>query len=137
MEKKMNYYQINLNTFGDERGHLVACEENCNIPFDIKRCFYIFDTKESISRGMHANRDSQFLLIPLSGSCRVKVDDGKNKADFLLNNPHQGLYLNRMVWKEMYEFSYNAVLLVLSDQKYNEAEYIRNYNEFLKESRHG
>ena len=129
----MNYRIIDLKTFGDERGKLVSFEKDCNCNFDIKRAFYIFDTKGNASRGCHANRNSEFLLIPINGSCRVKVDDGKNKTDVILNNPHKALYLNKMIWKEMYEFSYNAILLVLTNTLYDEKEYIRNYNEFLKE----
>lgn len=129
----MNYKLIDVKVFGDERGKLASFQDGCNCPFDVKRAFYIFDTKDEVSRGNHANRQSEFVLIPINGSCRVKVDDGKTTEDILLNNPHQGLYLDKMVWKEMYEFSYNAILLVLTNTLYNEKEYIRDYDEFLKE----
>lgn len=132
----MNYKLIDLKVFGDERGKLVALEgkhRGGGIPFDVKRVFYIFDTKGEVSRGCHANRNSQFLLIPISGSCRVKIDDGSNSNIVLLNNPHRALYINKMVWKEMFEFSYNAILLVVTNTLYDENEYIRNYEEFLLE----
>ena len=96
----MNYKIIDMKVFGDERGKLVSFEKGINCPFEVKRCFYIFDTKGNISRGCHANKNSEFLLIPINGSCRVKIDDGKTQTDVLLNNPHQGLYLNKMVWKD-------------------------------------
>lgn len=128
----MNYKMIDMKVFGDDRGHLISIEKNCNCPFEVKRSFYIFDTKPGIARGQHANRDSEFLLIPINGSCKVKIDDGKGNIDIVdLNSPKQALYLNKMVWKEMYDFSYNAILLVLTNTNYNEKEYIRNYNEFV------
>ncbi len=129
----MNYQILDLKAYGDERGKLISFQKGVNVPFDVRRIFYIFDTKTGVARGCHANRQSQFLLIPINGSCKVKVDDGKHQEDIVLNNPHQGLYLNKMVWKEMYDFSYNAILLVLANTLYDEKEYIRNYDEFLKE----
>ena len=129
----MNYNIIDLRSFGDERGSLIAFEKGSNVPFDVKRAFYIYDTRGDVARGCHANRNSEFLLVVINGSCRVKIDDGKIQDDILLNKPHQALYLNKMVWKEMYEFSHNAVLLVLSSELYDEAEYIRDYENFLKE----
>ncbi len=130
----MNYKLIDINIIGDERGKLACFEENVNCPFDVKRAFYIFDTKSDIPRGCHANRNSEFLLIVINGSCKVKIDNGKGKVEnILLNDPHKALYLDKMLWKEMYEFSYNAVLLVLASTKYDEKEYIRNYEDFLEE----
>lgn len=101
--------------------------------FDVKRVFYIYGTTDGTRRGVHANRDSEFLMVVISGSCKVLVDDGHKKEIIELNHPNQALYLDKMVWKEMYDFSYNSVLLVISNQKYNEYEYIRDYNKFLKE----
>lgn len=129
----MNYKLIDLSVRGDNNGHLLACEYTKNCPFDVKRVFWIFDTKPGIVRGSHANRNSEFLLVAINGSCKIKVDDGKNQEIVTLNNPHTGLYLNKMMWKEMYDFSYNAILLVLTNTLYDEKEYIRNYDEFLKE----
>lgn len=130
---KEKFYLHELVRHGDDRGSLVAFENGINVPFDVKRVFYIYDTKDDVSRGSHANRNSKFLLVVISGSCRVKIDDGINQVNILLNKPHQSLFIEKMVWKEMYEFSYNSVLLVLSSEFYNESEYIRNYNEFMKE----
>lgn len=129
----MNYKLIDLKAFeDDQKGGLIAFEKGSNVPFDVKRAFYIYDTKYDIARGCHANKDSEFLFVIINGSCRVKIDDGKNKTEVLLNKPHQALYLNKMVWKEMYEFAYNSVLLVLASQYYDEHEYIRNYGDFLE-----
>ena len=128
----MNYKLYTLKNFGDERGSLIPIEEGNNVDFDVKRVFYIYGTTDGTRRGVHANRDSEFLMVVISGSCKVLVDDGHNKEIIELNHPNQALYLDKMVWKEMYDFSYNSVLLVISNQKYNENEYIRDYEEFLK-----
>ena len=129
----MEYKIINLKKHGDNNGKLISFKKNVNIPFDIKRVFYIFDTKNDVLRGCHANRNSEFLLIALSGSCKIKIDNGAIIDYITLNNPHTGLYLNKMIWKEMYEFSHNAILLVLSNTYYDENEYIRDYNDYKKE----
>lgn len=118
---------------GDERGYLVVVEGMKDIPFEIKRIFYIYGSDSTVVRGQHANRKSQFVLINVSGQCKVKVKDGKgNEADFLLNRPHTGIYLPQMIWKDMYDFSKDSVLLCLSSEHYDSNEYIRNYNEFLR-----
>lgn len=129
----MNYKLIDIKVFGDDRGKLASFENNSNIPFDLKRVFYIFDTKSAVSRGCHANKNSEFLLVVISGSCKVKLDDGKEIIDISLSDPHKALYIDKMIWKEMYDFSYNSVLLVLTNTYYDEKEYIRDYDEFLKE----
>ncbi|MDO4966372.1 MAG: FdtA/QdtA family cupin domain-containing protein [Lachnospiraceae bacterium] len=119
---------------GDERGHLVVCESNgTDIPFDIKRIFYIYGSKSDVVRGKHANRNSEFVLINVHGTSKVKVMDGKgNEIVFNLNRPHTGLYIPKMVWKEMYDFSEDSVLLCLSSEHYNPDEYIRDYNRFVE-----
>lgn len=117
---------------GDARGHLVVVEGGDDIPFEIKRIFYIYGTSPDVMRGNHANRKSEFVLINIAGTSKVKVKDGKgNEAIFTLNSPHIGVYLPNMVWKEMYDFSEDSVLLVLASEHYNEEEYIRNYDEFV------
>ncbi len=126
------HYTYPLTSHGDERGSLVAFEEQKNLPFDVKRAFYIFDTKCDAHRGCHANKNSQFVLVVISGSCRIRLDDGVTRSDILLNKPNLALFLDNMVWKEMYEFSYNAVLLVFSSHKYDETEYVRTHEEFLR-----
>lgn len=128
-----NFKLIDLIVHGDERGKLVALEKNVNCPFEIKRAFYIYATDKSVkARGCHANKNSEFLFVALSGSCKVIVDDGNERREFVLDNPETALWMNKMTWKEMTDFSDNAVLLVLSSEKYDINEYIRDYNEFLK-----
>ena len=118
---------------GDERGHLVVVEGTEDIPFDIKRIFYIYGTGEGVVRGKHANRESEFVLINVSGSSKVKVKDGKgNEAIYSLSRPHTGIYLPKMVWKDMYDFSEDSVLLCLASTRYDPSEYIRDYDEFLR-----
>ena len=128
----MNYKLIDMRVFGDERGHLISLEKGNNCPFEVKRAFYIFDTKPGIARGAHANRNSEFMLIPISGSCKVRIDDGSSSETVKLSDPHKALYLDKMLWKEMFDFSYNAILLVLTNTLYDEKEYIRDYNEYLR-----
>lgn len=117
---------------GDERGYLVVVEGGNDIPFDIKRIFYIYGSDTSVIRGQHANRESEFVLINVAGQSKVRVKDGKgNEAVFSLNRPHTGIYLPKMVWKDMYDFSEDSVLLCLASEHYNPEEYIRDYEEFV------
>lgn len=119
---------------GDERGHLVIIEGTQDVPFEIKRAFYIFGSDKDVIRGQHANRETQFVLINVAGASKVKVKDGKgNEAVFCLNRPHMGIYLPTMVWKDMYDFSDDSVLLVLASEHYIPREYIRDYEEFTRE----
>lgn len=119
---------------GNERGHLVIVEGNIDIPFDIKRAFYIYGSDANVVRGQHANRKSEFVLINVAGKSKVKVKDGEgNEAIYCLNRPHTGIYLPTMVWKDMYDFSADSVLLVLASTHYDPEEYIRNYDDFVKE----
>lgn len=118
---------------GDERGHLVIVEGNDDIPFDIKRIFYIYGSDNEVVRGQHANKNSEFVLINVAGTSKVKVRDGKgNEIIYSLNRPHTGVYLPRMVWKDMYDFSEDSVLLCLASTHYDPNEYIRDYEEFVK-----
>ena len=126
------YQLIDFEYFNDKDSVLVALQNDSNCPFDIKRVFYIFDVPSGVMRGDHANRDSRFLFIVLKGQCKIRVDNGEVQKEIVLNTPKQGLYLDRMVWKQMYDFSSDCVLLVLSDTYYNKDEYIRDYDEFLK-----
>ena len=129
----MEYKMLNWHRFGDERGSLVALEGGSDIPFAIKRIFYIFGTKDrSVIRGCHANLYSSFAMVMLKGSCNVMIDDGSEKTDVRLEKPTQGLYIGKMLWKEMYNFSDGSVMAVLSDQHYNPNEYIRDYNQYLE-----
>lgn len=118
---------------GDKRGHLVIAEGMKDIPFEIKRIFYIYGSDKDVVRGKHANRESEFVLINVAGTSKVKVMDGKgNEAVYSLNRPHTGIYLPRMVWKEMYDFSSDSVLLCLASTHYDASEYIRDYDDYLK-----
>jgi len=124
---------IDFNIMGDERGSLIALEENHNTPFDIKRVYYIFGTKENVRRGYHAHRDLKQLAICVSGHCKFLIDNGKDKTHFQLNTPDRGLLIEGLVWREMYDFSEDCVLMVLADNYYDEKDYIRDYDDFLKE----
>ena len=118
---------------GDERGHLVIVEGMKDIPFEIKRIFYIYGSGENVVRGQHANRESEFILINVAGKSKVRVKDGKgNEAVFCLNRPHTGLYIPPMIWKDMYDFSSDSVLLCLASEHYDAAEYIRSYDDYVK-----
>ena len=132
-----NFNKIKMLEFsqkGDDRGHLVVVEGKRDIPFDIKRAFYIYGSDSNVIRGQHANRESEFVLINVAGRSKVKVKDGKGKEIiYSLNKPHTGIYIPKMIWKEMYDFSNDSVLLVFTNTYYNPDEYIRNYDEYVKE----
>lgn len=118
---------------GDERGHLVIVEGGIDIPFEIKRTFYIYGSDPEVVRGQHANKVSEFVLINVAGTSKVKVKDGEgNEVIYCLNRPHTGIYLPNMVWKDMYDFSRDSVLLVLASTHYDPDEYIRDYETFVK-----
>mgnify|MGYP001777662135 FL=1 len=133
MSIKDQYKILEFGDLGDERGKLVVVEGAMDIPFEIKRVFYIYGSDSSVIRGQHANRDSEFVLINVSGSSKVRVDNGFEEEIIELNRPRMGLYLPTMVWKDMYDFSEDSVLLVLANTHYDGNEYIRDYDEYLKE----
>lgn len=126
------FEMMNFTDRGDERGKLVIVEGKKEIPFEIKRVFYIYDSDSSVVRGKHANRNSEFILINVAGSSKVMITDGKNKEVVELNRPMEGVYIPKMVWKEMYDFSQDSVLLVLASTHYDSTEYIRHYDEYVK-----
>ena len=123
---------IDLPSFSDERGGLVAIESNQSIPFDVKRLYYIFNTSQK-PRGFHAHIDLKQVAICLKGSCKFILDNGSIKEEVVLDNPTQGLVVEGLIWREMHDFSEDCVLLVLASEHFTEQDYIRNYNEFLKE----
>lgn len=123
---------ISLKTLGDDRGSLIALEENYNIPFPIKRVYYIFDTKEDVSRGFHAHINLSQLAICVKGNCTFMVDDGRSKKNIVLNRPDEGLLIEGLIWREMHNFSSDCVLVVLASEHYDESDYIRDYDTFLK-----
>jgi dTDP-4-dehydrorhamnose 3,5-epimerase-like enzyme len=115
----------------DSRGSLVAIESMSMLPFSINRVYYIYNTIAGIRRGAHAHKALRQMMISVSGSCKILVDDGKEKKDFVLDSPHIGLYLGPGNWREMYDFSPDCVLLVLASEHYAESDYIRNYEDFI------
>jgi dTDP-4-dehydrorhamnose 3,5-epimerase-like enzyme len=117
---------------GDDRGSLVYLESNQLIPFQVQRVYFIYGTRAGVRRGFHAHKTLQQVLVCVSGSCRVKLDTGKSLEFVDLNSPTKGLFIGGMVWREMFDFSKDCVLLVLADTPYTEKDYIRNYTEFLK-----
>lgn len=122
---------IPLQTHGDDRGSLVALEEGYNIPFQIKRVYYIFNTKKGVMRGFHAHKNLKQVAIAVRGSCKFKLDNGTDSVEVLLNDPAQGLLIESFIWREMYDFSEDCVLMVLADSHYDENDYVRDYNAFL------
>ena len=126
---------LQFRKLGDERGRLVVVEGGQDIPFEIKRVFYIYGSDPDVVRGKHANRRSEFILINVAGSSKVRVIDcSGNELVISLNHPHTGIYLPAMVWKDMYDFSPDSVLLFLSSEHYDPDEYIRDFEEFKKVS---
>jgi UDP-2-acetamido-3-amino-2,3-dideoxy-glucuronate N-acetyltransferase len=117
---------------GDSRGSLIAIESNRDIPFEIRRVYYIFGTKSGVTRGLHAHKTLRQVLICVSGSCTIVLDNGKAQSEVFLSNPSEGLYVGPGIWREMKDFSEDAVLLVLASDYYDEQDYIRNYEDFLK-----
>lgn len=124
---------LHFDDLGDERGKLVVIEGGRQIPFEIKRVFYIYDSDNTVVRGQHANRESEFVLINVAGQSKVRITDGEEEIIVELNRPMMGVYIPKMIWKDMYDFSEDSVLLVLASTHYDGAEYIRDYKEYLDE----
>lgn len=122
---------INFTDLGDARGKLVVIEGGQAIPFDIKRVFYIYGSDATVIRGQHANRESEFVLINVAGTSKVRITDGKEEVVVELNKPMMGVYIPKMIWKDMYDFSEDSVLLVLASTHYDGREYIRDYSEYI------
>ena len=129
----MNYKLLDMTIFGDERGKLISLEGNKNIPFEIKRVYYIYDTLPNQARGQHAHRSLEQIIIAIDGACQFVLDDGKTREKVWLNSPDKALYIGKNMWREMKHFSYGCKLMILASEYYDEKEYIRNYDEFLKE----
>lgn len=132
---KSNVEKVKMLEFaehGDEKGNLVVIEGEIDIPFSIKRAFYIYGSDHDIIRGRHANKKSEFVLINVAGTSKVKIKDGKgNEIIYSLNRPKTGLYIPPLVWKEMYDFSKDSVLLCLANEHYDSHEYIRDYDQYV------
>lgn len=129
----MGFGLIDFKTLGDERGSLIAIEEGYNAPFDIKRVYYIFDTKQGVERGFHAHINLKQIAIAVKGSCTFVLDNGKTRKEIKLINPNQGLFIEGLIWREMKDFSADCVLVVLASEHYDESDYIRDYDKFIEE----
>ena len=123
---------IDFNERSDERGKLVVIEGGEDIPFEIKRVFYIYGSDKDVVRGKHANRESEFVLINLSGKSTVRISDGIEEYVVVLDRPMRGVYIPKMLWKDMYDFSSDSVLMVLASTHYDASEYVRSFDEFKK-----
>ncbi len=126
---------IDLPVISDPRGDLTFVEGGNHVPFDIRRVYYLYNVPVDSERGGHAHRDLEQVVFALSGSFRIKIDDGISKSEHVLRNPKRGLYINKLIWREMDNFSQGAVCMVLASHPYDEADYYRNYSEFLAATR--
>ena len=129
----VKYDLLNFNVRGDHAGKLVALEKGAEFPFEIKRVYYIWDTDSNVIRGKHAHRKLEQVIICTSGSCDFILDDGKERTTVHLNSPAQGLHIKSNIWREFTNFSKDCVVMVLASEHYSEADYIRDYQQFLKE----
>ncbi len=122
---------VEVPVVSDPRGDLTFIEGNRHVPFDIKRIYYLYNVPVDSERGGHAHRELEQLIFALSGSFRIKIDDGVNKSEYWLRDPRKGLYINRLIWREMDSFSQGAVCMVLASHRYDETDYYREYDEFV------
>ena len=130
---KDQYRVIEFGEYGDERGNLVVAEcDGIDVPFDVKRVFYIYGSDSTVVRGSHANKRTEFVLINVAGSSKVRIDNGRETDVVELNRPRMGLFIPAMLWKDMYDFSEDSVLLVLASEHYDGNEYIRDHDEYVK-----
>ena len=118
--------------YGDDRGQLVALEQFKDIPFSVKRVYYMYDTTPGVTRGKHAHKCLQQIMICIHGSCKVLLDNGEEREIVVLDKPNEGILISNDIWREMYDFSPDAVLMVLASELYDESDYIRDYEQFLK-----
>lgn len=126
----MNIKQIDFQKHADSRGMLVVAEYEKEIPYPVNRIYYIFGVGQNTRRGFHSHKKLQEICIPIHGKCKIMVTDGNEKQIITLDDPSKGLYLANNVWREIYDFSQDCVLLVLASEKYSEDDYIRSYDEF-------
>lgn len=128
----MNYELFNLDVMGDARGKLISIEGGKSVPFEIKRVYWIYDTSPGIDRGFHAHKNLEQLIVAIDGACEFVLDDGKEREFVRLDRPDKALFIGKNMWREMRHFSYGCKLLVLASEYYNQNEYIRDYDEFVK-----
>ncbi|MDB4056854.1 FdtA/QdtA family cupin domain-containing protein [Candidatus Thioglobus sp.] len=126
---------IKFNVFSDDRGSLISLEENKNIPFSIKRIYYIYGMPVNSKRGFHAHKNLKQVITCVSGSCKILLDNGVMKRNVELNSINNGLIVESMIWREIFDFSEDCILIVLASELYREDDYIRNYDEFLKKAK--
>ena len=129
----MNYKLIDINIIGDERGKLAVIECLRDIPFEIKRAYWIYDTHPEQARGFHSHKAMEQVVVAMDGSCEFELDDGTTKVNIVMNRPDKGLYIGKNIWRVMKNFSYGCKLIVFASDYYDEKEYIRNYDDFLEE----
>ena len=122
---------IDIRKFSDNRGYLSVIEGGLDVPFEIKRIYYLYQVPE-VARGAHAHKALQQLIIAANGSFTITLDDGTNKKSFTLNRPYQGLLIVPGIWRDLDDFSSGAVLLCLASEHYQAEDYIRDYNEFIE-----
>lgn len=123
--------KIKFKSIGDSRGSLISFEEYKNIPFKIKRVYFLYDNDKGLSRGFHAHIKLKQVLVCITGSCEIIIDDGKVRTNYKLNNPEVGLYIEGCLWREIHHISKDCILAVLADEYYDENDYIRDYDQFL------
>lgn len=123
---------VKLEEHGDDRGTLIALEQMINVPFEIKRVYYMYNAVPGVRRGFHAHKQLKQILVCVKGSCKILLDDGTDKVEVCLDEPNKGLIIESHLWREMFDFSEDAVLMVLASELYDEADYIRNYEEFIE-----
>ena len=127
-----NVELVRFPVHGDKRGSLIALEGGQDVPFEIRRVYYIYGTEQNIPRGFHAHRTLEQMLVAFSGSVTIHVEYRGNKEQILLDSPDKGLLLKGLVWREMHNFSEDCVLVTLASDHYDESDYIRDYQEFRK-----
>ena len=123
---------VEMPSFTDPRGDLTFIESEQHVPFPIRRVYYLYNVPGEAKRGGHAHRNLEQVIFALSGSFRMKIDNGHSKSEYWLNNPTKGLYINRLIWREMDNFSQGAVCMVLASQNYSESDYFRKYTDFIE-----
>ncbi len=128
---------IDLPVISDPRGDLTFIEGGEQVPFEIKRVYFLYNVPAESERGGHAHRELQQVLFALSGSFRIKIDNGFEKSEYWLNNPRRGLLINRLNWREIDSFSQGAVCMVIASQHYDESDYFREYDDFINAVRNG
>jgi dTDP-4-dehydrorhamnose 3,5-epimerase-like enzyme len=122
---------IDFKSLGDDRGQLFSLEGNKNIPFDIKRIYYMYGMQSDVPRGFHAHKELQQVAICIKGSCKLVMDDGTTKEEVVIDTPNTGIVIDKLIWHEMHDFSENCILMVIASDLYDESDYLRNYDDFL------